>query len=727
VACPATGSCVATGGYSATTGGPGNIHGLIETLSGGTWTPKQASLPSGAADGASSIVGPSACPAVGSCVVIGLYIDPTGNEHGLIETLSGGAWTATVVPLPGKVPDNTPSYVGDVACPAVGSCVVIGAYASKKGGGHGLIETLAEGSWTPTEAMLPAGGVAQDGADIDTVTCGAPGSCVAVGDYVDKRGNSQGLIETLTEGSWTPTEAMLPADAGSPQFAELQSASCAADGSCVAVGSYFDASGNQQGLIDTEAGGTWTATEAPTPAGSGAMQELALDAVTCPSAGSCTAVGDFVNDTGSQQGVIDALSGGTWTATDSVPTNAAVSTEGSLDAVSCGSPGACVAVGTYTDADDDGQGLVEALSGGTWSATSAPLPAGAATDPSVALQGVTCSSTGACVAVGSYTDTSGVEQGLVETLSGGSWSPTTAPLPANTNADPNAYLAGVSCPAVGSCVAVGGYGVTGGGFFSARGLIETLQGGTWTAKEAPAVSAGTHRDASLASVSCPAVGSCVAVGADLGKALGGHALAETLAGGTWTPTNVPGPPSTTPLEFSVLQSVSCHAAGSCVAVGLFASATATGGDVATLRNGTWTSAPAPAPGNAGPLAVLSSVTCPTARSCVAVGSYIDLKDLSVRGSIETLGRGSPTAIAAPTPAHTAMAELGAVTCRTVHSCVAVGAVGTVSEGSDALVETLSKGPVSAAGRPARQRAGGPTSARTGPVAGQRQRERRRLR
>src|SRR5580700_5508600 len=64
---------------------------------------------------------------------------------------------------------------------------------------------------------------------------------------------------------WTATEAPLPTNANGDPFVTLGSVVCTPDGSCVATGNYTDTSGSQQGLIETLVSGAWTATEAPLP------------------------------------------------------------------------------------------------------------------------------------------------------------------------------------------------------------------------------------------------------------------------------------------------------------------------------------------------------------------------------------------------------------------------------------------------------------------------------
>ena len=79
-----------------------------------------------------------------------------------------------------------------------------------------------------------------------------------------------------------------------------------------------------------------------------------------------------------------------------------------------------------------------------WSSSAAPLPANAAAEPLVLFDSQSCPASGSCVAVGTYVDTSGHEQGLIDTLSGGAWTSMEAPLPANADAA-GAVLSDVTC------------------------------------------------------------------------------------------------------------------------------------------------------------------------------------------------------------------------------------------------------------------------------------------
>ena len=93
-------------------------------------------------------------------------------------------------------------------------------------------------------------------------------SCVAVGSYKDASNDSWGVIDTLSGGHWTSMEAPLPADAvtGTNEESFLKTVSCPSVGDCVAVGGYKNGSGALVGAIDTLSGGRWSSAPAPQPA-----------------------------------------------------------------------------------------------------------------------------------------------------------------------------------------------------------------------------------------------------------------------------------------------------------------------------------------------------------------------------------------------------------------------------------------------------------------------------
>jgi hypothetical protein len=139
------------------------------------------------------------------------------------------------------------------------------------------------------EAVLPAD--AATGADrvvsLNSVSCASAGNCSAVGWYRTKAAGEQGLLVSETGGRWRPgVEAVLPANATTNQFVSLNSVSCTSAGNCTAVGSYLDSSGSE-GLLLTETAGTWEAgVEAALPATAVTNDQYAdIRSISCPRTG----------------------------------------------------------------------------------------------------------------------------------------------------------------------------------------------------------------------------------------------------------------------------------------------------------------------------------------------------------------------------------------------------------------------------------------------------------
>lgn len=445
------------------------------------------SLPSGAATGNSqnALIYQVACPAAGDCLGVGGYTDTSANNQALIDTESDGTWSSSNVAastLPDAGSPPRPNLTG-VACPSLGDCVAVDAYDDASDNEQGLIDTESGGAWTPSEA--PLAGVqpvfSNPGVEVADVACPAIGACIGIGSYVGSDTYEHGLIEAQTPSGWSASEAPLPTatydSSSDPNFYDV---SCSAPGSCATVGYYTDSSGNQQGLLDTDAGGSWTATELDLSALASAGEPAATDpqasvtAVSCPSAGDCTAVGTYEDAAGAFVALQVSEVGGQWQAASalSLPGDASTSPDGSGDpiqndlyvnGVSCSSAGDCTAVGSYdATGANDMQAFTSTEVAGAWepgAETTLPsdVDGGAATNPQAALDSVTCQSAGDCLAAGTYEAAAGQTVALLARQSGGSWTTAAADLATPYDASlGNEYWASVACAPGGYC-ATGGY------------------------------------------------------------------------------------------------------------------------------------------------------------------------------------------------------------------------------------------------------------------------------
>jgi len=377
VSCTGADACVAVGLYS-TGSNADTAHGLIETLSGGTWRP--AAAPS-TVPGVGTVpfvnLDGIACPTMGSCVAVGSYFNSRDIESPLTERRSGSTWTSARPPLPADAAVNKTAFLSEVACPVPGSCVATGWYTDQTGDAQALIEMLSGGTWTPARAPLPDDAAPHPTSnttlptDLVAVRCPAAGSCVATGDYIDDRGDTEAVVDTLSDGAWTAYRVPLPADASANPAAYLWALTCQSPGSCLATGHYNDRHGQSRDFAATLAGGTWTVAPTPLPADASATQKWTLSqitgltAVACQQAGACAAEGSYVARNGTLVGVIASLSGGTWTAARApLPAGAAVAKQFAFfDSAACPAPGTCFAVGGYKAANGSTETMIETGAG----------------------------------------------------------------------------------------------------------------------------------------------------------------------------------------------------------------------------------------------------------------------------------------------------------------------------------------------------------------------------
>jgi len=404
-----------------------------------------------------------------------------------------------------------------------------------------------------------------------------------------------------TTPAWTTTVSPVPANSNAGNISELIATSCYSVGNCSSVGAY-DVGAGSYAYVVSETGGTSSATELPPLPNNAATPFYIPTSIDCTGPGSCVVVGFYQDTSANEQAFASVESGTSWTSTELPVPPAASNPRAGLFDLACPSAGSCVASGSYRDTTSGTRGLIETLSGGVWNATEAPLPTNAAANPQVDMFTVSCGATGSCVTGGSYQDGSANTHAFIDQLSGGTWTSTQAPVPSNSAANAFGFLLGSSCPVAGWCMLVGFYEDAAG---NEHALGETLSGGTITPSDGPvpadAVTSGTSPSpgAAFYSVSCPAVQWCLVGGSyqQTGGLKDGSPFEATFASGTATASSLPG--SFSGFGNAQALSVSCSWPGSCGIVVVAFGATSS---VAVLENpsaGGWTATTVPLPANAG--------------------------------------------------------------------------------------------------------------------------------
>jgi hypothetical protein len=668
-ACTAVGSDKVGGGYGT---------GLAWSESSGSWPASGLPLPAGANAQPATTIGSISCIA-SSCAATGTYDDSYDNSEGLLLAGSSGSWSATEAPLPGGVGPSGSNGVsgidlGEVSCAAAGSCASFGSYLSG-GHYHEFMLNDSSGAWRAVAMPQPAhwSGITYS---VGGVSCGAAGSCLAVGDYEDTSYRDQGMLLSDSSGTWTASELSgLPGSPSSPNVT-LSAVSCTSSTSCLAVGDYDDTSGNQQALLVSGAPTSPSASSVAAPASAGSNPDVSLNAVSCTTA-DCVAAGSFLDSSGNTQALIVSNLSGSWAATSVAPPNAASNPDAKLTAVSCDPTVGCAATGTYQDASGDTQSMLVTYGSNGWAATEAPVPTGF-TSPQVQIVSVSCASSG-CAAAGTF-DANGYTQGLLlggSPASPASWSASEAPLGSGQAPNDAASVQAVGCDPASSCVALGRYVDSSG---NDDLLILTDSGGAWTASQGPLPSGASGLDW-ISQVVCPAPGDCVAVG-DYDEQGGGQdGLLLTETNGTWSASQAPLPSAGSD---AYLSSVSCPSATSCVAVGSYwaSSDWSQYGMILAGSFGSswsWSAAVAPEPGNAaGDDEYLETVSCTSTSSCLAAGQY-DASTDNYEGALLTGSTGTSgwSAVEAALPSGASTSDLqnvgfDSIACASATSCTALG-------------------------------------------------------
>jgi hypothetical protein len=205
-------------------------------------------------------------------------------------------------------------------------------------------------------------------ADLLGVSCGAANACMAVGTLLSGSPVLKGfpLAESWNGTAWTVKATPNPKGATN---SNLYAVSCSAASACMAVGMYEDAAA-PHGVPFAEAwnGTAWTVMTLPSPGGSGP----GLSGVSCASAQACLAAGNVIIN-GHNNAFSELWNGKNWTIPATPrPTGTTYSL---LSGVSCLSATSCTAVGNYqVNNSSKSRTLAEAWNGKSWAIKAAADP-----------------------------------------------------------------------------------------------------------------------------------------------------------------------------------------------------------------------------------------------------------------------------------------------------------------------------------------------------------------
>ena len=398
--------------------------------------------------------------------------------------------TATELSLPTPNSGLNQGYLPFQSCSSRSNCAITGMYLAAHGDAAGVIEYESKGVWQrPVKVSPPAGYSPAKGVTMSALVCPADGSCVALGQYT--LANRQlPFVQAEVKGVWRKGESLaLPDDAAvTNQSALAHAIACVGVGYCTVVGTYTTDSPTiaTQGFILSQVKGVWRRpAELTLPAGANANPYTALSQIACWSHTGCAVVGSYVDTNNVSHAIVVPEIGGVWkkVITPGLPGSASAFAGAQFSEVDCVSDGSCVAAGTFNTATGAVRPLVAISVGGLWDRALAVNLPHAAPNPEALIygfKGLDCFSAGNCAFGGQYLDTNGHYQGFFDNVVNGTVRPAQALiLPAGAlQAGHNGGVVSVSCPAVGACVAGAAY-LSSKNTYAALRVSETRN--VWTA------------------------------------------------------------------------------------------------------------------------------------------------------------------------------------------------------------------------------------------------------
>ena len=297
---------------------------------------------------------------------------------------ANSSWT--IVPTP----DLANGFLDGVSCTGPADCVAVGQ--SRLGYLPSSSKSLIE-SWDGSKWSVVAN---QSGDILGSVSCTKASFCVAVGQRSGP-GTDLTFIESWDGSKWSVVRS--PNVLNSPNNG-LTGVSCTNSTTCEAVGFDSPIAGSvnfAKTLVESWNGNTWSVIPSPNRYDEPYANDY-LSGISCVTATRCFAVGFYDVGLGASTSsgtLVESWNGSAWSIVSAIPDQG--DTARILNAVSCSSTTSCTAVGysLNTSTDTDQRTIVESWNGSTWSVVPSPSKA-----VSGVLNGVFCVSPTRCTVVG---------------------------------------------------------------------------------------------------------------------------------------------------------------------------------------------------------------------------------------------------------------------------------------------------------------------------------------
>jgi hypothetical protein len=394
--------------------------------------------PAAAPDGRASVPAPGqesvlyavSCTSSANCWAVGRYKNLNGALVDQALHWNGRAWSLVTTPGAGGSNTKALGALFGVTCTLPASCWAVGERGMPDGSEHDQVLHWNGRRWSLVAAPDP-GAATGGGSELSGVRCTPSANCWAVGSSrKSSTAPSLNLILHWNGRRWSLVSAPNPGGAATGHISELGGVRCTSSASCWAVGDYGTSSSTGGTDLNQALhwnGRKWSLVATPDPGGTGSGDFSLLNTVSCPSTGSCWAVGAY----GSRGIMSTSLNqvlhwnGRKWSLVATPdPDGTGAGANNLLFDLACTSSVSCWGVGGYGTTLGHGVQLNQALhwNGRKWSLVATPDPGGTAIGDSNFLSGVRCTSAASCWAVGDSQPAGGADVNQALRWNGSRWS-----------------------------------------------------------------------------------------------------------------------------------------------------------------------------------------------------------------------------------------------------------------------------------------------------------------
>ncbi|MGA7833874.1 MAG: hypothetical protein WCA31_01555 [Acidimicrobiales bacterium] len=345
VSCAAPGDCAAGGSYSVTRN---TMSVFVATETHGRWgNAVPLAGPSIQKAGSNSYLTSISCASPGNCAAGGNLGGTHGSRAFVVDDVRG-VWGKVTLLSGAQGYSMHGTNVSSISCASPGSCSAVGDSNKTPRGDSAFSVSEKNGVWGSATEIPGLAELISGGTDVEiSVSCSRGPNCSAEGNYLDDSGVTQSFLVDETEGTWSRAfdiPGIVALDGR--HIEELHSISCGAPGDCVAGGAYGTGS-HEQAFLVNEVNGQWgDPMSIPGLATINKGKFTTVDKVSCPSAGNCGVIGGYNGKGGYTQAFASNEVNGSWGLAEALGAPSFSGAVGAqVSAISCAPLSTCTVTG----------------------------------------------------------------------------------------------------------------------------------------------------------------------------------------------------------------------------------------------------------------------------------------------------------------------------------------------------------------------------------------------